>query len=145
MGDSQAVAAAFVEAFNAHDEARMRELYAEHAEFEGPGDIRLEGRDAVMGYTMSWLNGFGDGRLDMRYELVAGDSVVQEFMFEGTHTGSMQTPAGEVPATNRQLRGRGLQVLRIEDGAIADIRLYYDQVDVLTQLGLMPMPEAATA
>ena len=141
MGDAQAVAAAFIEAFNAHDEARIRELYAEDAVFEGPGDVRLEGREAVTGYAMSWLNAFGDARLDVRNELVAGDSVVQEFVFEGTHTGTLQTPAGEVvPATNRQLRGRGLQVMRIEDGALADTRLYFDQVDVLTQLGLMPRP-----
>ena len=145
MGDAQAVAAAFIEAFNAHDEARLRELNAEDAVFEGPGDVRLEGKEAVTGYTMTWLNAFGDARLEMREELVAGDSVVQEFIFEGTHTAPMQTPAGEVPATNRTLRGRGLQVLRIEEGAIAHIRLYYDQVDVLTQLGLMPVPEAATA
>jgi steroid delta-isomerase-like uncharacterized protein len=145
MSDAQAVAAAFIEAFNAHDEVRLRELNAEHAVFEGPGEVRLEGRDAVTEYTMSWLNAFGDARLNMRDELLAGDAVVQEFIFEGTHTAPMQTPAGEVPATNRTLRGRGLQILRIEDGAIVDTRLFYDQVDVLTQLGLMPMPEAATA
>jgi predicted ester cyclase len=143
MGDAQAVATAFVDAFNAHDETRIRELNGEHAVFEGPGDVRLEGRDATTGYAMSWLNAFGDARITVHDEIVAGDWVVQEFVFEGTHTAPLQTPAGEVPATNRQLRGRGVQVLRIEDGSVIDTRLYFDQMDVMTQLGLMPEPATA--
>jgi len=55
----------------------------------------------------------------------------------------LQTPTGEIPATNRQLRGRGVQILRIEGDAVVDTRLYFDQVQVLTQLGLMPEPAAA--
>jgi len=143
MADAQEVGARFVEAFNGHDEARMRELTAENAVFEAPGDVRLEGRDATVGYAMTWLNAFDDAQLDVRDELVAGDWVVQEFTFNGTHTGSLQTPAGEIPATNRQLRGRGVQIMRVEGDAVADTRLYFDQVQVMTQLGLMPEPATA--
>ncbi len=143
MADTQAVASAFVDAFNAHDEARIRELNAEHAVFEGPGDVKLEGREATTAYAMSWLNAFGDARVTLHNEFVAGDWVVQEFVFSGTHTGTLQSPAGDIPATNRQLRGRGVQILRIEGDAVADTRLYFDQVDVLTQLGLMPEPATA--
>jgi predicted ester cyclase len=142
MADAQAVGAQFVEAFNAHDEARIRELSAEGEVFEAPG-VRLEGRDATVAYAMSWLNAFGDARTDVHNELVVGDWVVQEFVFSGTHTGPLQTPAGEVPPTNRQLRGRGVQIFRVEDGVVADTRLYFDQVDVMTQLGLMPEPATA--
>lgn len=145
MGHAQAVAAELVEAFNAHDEARIRGLNAENVVFEAPGDVRLEGREASTEYSMSWINAFGDARLSVHNEIDAGDWIVQEFTFEGTHDGTLRTPAGEVPATNRYLKGRGVQLLRIEDGAIADIRLYFDQVEVLTQLGLMPEPSAATA
>jgi len=143
MADAQAVASAFVDAFNAHDEERIRELNAENTVFEGPGDVHLEGREAATAYAMSWVNAFGDARVTVHDEFVAGDWVVQEFVFEGTHTAPLQTPAGEVPATNRQLRGRAAQILRIEGDAIADTRLYFDQVEVLTQLGLMPEPATA--
>jgi predicted ester cyclase len=145
MGDAKAVANAFVEAFNAHDETRIRQLNGENAVFEAPGDVRLEGRDATTEYAMSWLNAFGDARITVHDEIVAGDWVVQEFVFEGTHTASLQSPGGEIPATNRQLRGRGVQILKIEGDMVVDTRLYYDQVDVLTQLGLMPEPAAAAS
>jgi predicted ester cyclase len=143
MADAKAVGAQFVEAFNAHDEDRIRELSAENEVFEGPGDVRLEGREATTAYAMSWLNAFGDARIDVHDELVSGDWVVQEFVFSGTHTGPLQTPAGEIQPTNRQLRGRGVQILRIEGDAVVDTRLYFDQMDVMTQLGLMPEPATA--
>ena len=143
MGDSQAVAGAFLEAFNAHDEGRMKELTAEASTFEGPGDVQLEGRDATTGYAMSWLNAFPDARLNVTNELATGDWVVQEFVFEGTHEASLASPMGEIPATHRALRGRGVQILRIESGLVADTRLYFDQVEVMTQLGLMPEPATA--
>lgn len=46
-------------------------------------------------------------------------------------------------ATNRPLVGRGLQLIRVEGGAVVETQLYFDQVQILTQLGLMP--EAAAA
>jgi predicted ester cyclase len=144
MASAQEVGAQFVEAFNAHDEERIRELSAENEVFEGPG-VQLEGRDATTAYAMSWLHAFEDGRLEVHNELVVGDWVVQEFVFAGTHTGTLSGPAGDIPATNHQLRGRGTQILRVENGVVVDTRLYFDQVDVMTQLGLMPEVAPATA
>src|SRR5262249_26927260 len=104
MASAQEVGAQFVEAFNAHDEERMRELTAENAVFEGPA-AQVEGKDATVGYAMAWINAFDDARLEVHNELVTGDWVIQEFVFAGTHTGTLQSPAGDIPATNRQLRG----------------------------------------
>jgi hypothetical protein len=47
-----------------------------------------------------------------------------------------------VEAFNAHDEGR-MRELTADDGAVADTRLYYDQVQVMKQLGLMP--EAATA
>jgi predicted ester cyclase len=143
MASAQEVGARFVDAFNAHDEERIRELTGENAVLEAPGEVKIEGREGTVQYAMSWLNAFGDARVGVRNEIVAGDWVVQEFVFEGMHTAPLHTPAGEIPATNRQLSGRGVQILRIDGETVVDTRLYYDQVDVMTQLGLMP--ETATA
>ena len=140
MGSAQAVGADFVEAFNAHDEDRIRRLNAENAVFEAPGDVRVEGREEATQYAMAWLKAFPDARLDVKNELVAGDWVTQEFTFEGTHEESLAGPGGEIPATHRRLTGRGVQIFRVEGDAVADTRLYFDQVQVLTQLGLNPQP-----
>jgi steroid delta-isomerase-like uncharacterized protein len=143
MASPQEVAARFVEAFNAHDEQRIRETNGENVVFEAPGDVRLEGREAATQYAMEWLNAFPDARITVHNEMVAGDWVVQEFTFTGTHTAPMQSPMGEIPATNRSLNGRGIQVVRVEGDVAVEERLYYDQVQVMTQLGLMPEPATA--
>ena len=143
MADARQVGADFVAAFNDHDESRIRELNAETAVLEAPGDVRIEGKEAATQYAMAWLNAFPDARLRITNELVSGDWVTQEFTFEGTHEGTLSGPAGDVPATHRRLNGRGVQIFRVVNDAVVDTRLYFDQVEVLTQLGLMPEPAQA--
>jgi predicted ester cyclase len=143
MADPRQVAAKFMEAFNAHDESGMREVTAEDATFEAPGDVSLRGRDATTEYALVWLRAFPNAKATVQNELVDGDWVVQEFIFEGDHEDTLAAPTGEIPATHRHLRGRAVQILRIDGDAVADTRLYFDQVQVMTQLGLMP--ETVTA
>ena len=143
MGDALQVAMAATEAFNAHDEERIRANYTDSSVFEAPGDIRLEGPEAITAYAMSWLSAFPDARITAHNQVASGDWAVQEFTFEGTHTETLAGPTGDIPATNRRLVGRGIEAIRVENGKIAQDNLYFDQVQVMTQLGLMP--EAATA
>jgi steroid delta-isomerase-like uncharacterized protein len=143
MADARQVGADFVAAFNDHDESRIRELNAENTVFEAPGDVHVEGREAATQYAMAWLNAFPDARLTVKNELASGDWVAQEFTFEGTHEGTLSGPAGEIPATHKRLNGRGVQIFQVEGDTVVDTRLYFDQVQVLTQLGLMPEPAQA--
>jgi len=143
MPDARQVGADFVAAFNAHDEDRIRELNAANAVLEAPGDVRVEGGEAATQYALAWLKAFPDARLTVNNELVSGDWVAQEFTFEGTHEDTLTGPGGDVPATHRRLNGRGVQIFRVENDAVADTRLYFDQVEILTQLGLMPEPAQA--
>ena len=139
MIGAQHIAQQFVEAFNGHDESRIRALNAENAVFEAPGDVKTKGRDAATQYAMAWLNAFPDAKMTVHNEIVSGDWVVQEFTFTGTHRASLLTPGRTIPATNKQLTGRGTQIMRIEGNTVVETRLYFDQVQVMTQLGLMPV------
>jgi predicted ester cyclase len=132
-----------VAAMNASDEERLRATYADDAVLEAPGGARLESGDAATAYAMTWVRAFPDGRQTVVNEVAAGDWVVQEFTFEGTHTGALETPDGEIPPTNRSAKGRAVQIQRIANGKIAEEHVYFDQVEILTQLGLMPEPTAA--
>jgi len=144
MADAQEIGTRFIDAFNAHDEARIRELNSENGVFEGPGDVRLEGRDAVVEYTMAWLNAFPDARITVNNEFAAGNWVAHEFTFEGTHEATLSSPNGDIPATHKRLTGRGAQIFKVEGDIVTETRLYYDQVQLMTQLGLMPEPVAAS-
>jgi steroid delta-isomerase-like uncharacterized protein len=143
MADPRQIGAKFVEAFNAHDEAAIRALNGENVVFDAPGDVHVEGREPATAYAMSWLRAFPDARLTVTNELVDGNWVAQEFTFQGTHEDTLSSPAGDIPATHNRLNGRGVQVFEVEGDVVTDTRLYFDQVQVMTQLGLMPQPASA--
>ena len=145
MADAREIGAKFVEAFNAHDEARIRELHGENVVFEGPGDVKLEGREPAVLYAMSWLRAFPDARLTVTNEVAAGDWVVQECTFEGTHEDTLASPGGDIAATHKRVKGRSVSIFKVEGGVMTEIRLYFDQVQLMTQLGLMPQPATTTA
>ena len=55
-------------------------------------------------------------------------------------------PNGQViPATGRSLSVPYADVFEVEGDRITSDRLYFDQVELLTQLGLMPDPAAAAS
>ena len=143
MAEARDTATRALVAFNNHDESAISAFNAPDTKYEAPGGVRLEGRDAATGYAMTWLKGFPDAKLSVHNEIASGDWVVQEFTFEGTHEGTLSGPGGDIPATHRRLNGRGVQIFRVEGDTVADTRLYFDQVQIMTQLGLMPEPAPA--
>ncbi|HZQ64825.1 MAG TPA: ester cyclase [Gaiellaceae bacterium] len=143
MSDARAAFDSWLAAFNAHDEAAMRDVTSDDSVFEGPGGVHLEGVDAVLGYSLGWLNAFSDAKLTAHTVVADGDWVAMTGTFTGTHDGTLSGPAGDVPATGRRLEGRCSQLVRFADGKAVEEHLYYDQMDVISQLGLVP--EGATA
>jgi len=49
---------------------------------EAPGDIRLEGVDAAVEKTMTWLRAFPDGQIKVENEVANADWVAQRLIFE---------------------------------------------------------------
>ena len=144
MSDTRAAFDAWLEAFNSHDEAAIRAQTADDCVFEGPGGVRLQGGDAVTGYAAGWFNAFSDATIEIDTVVVDGDWVAVTGVFKGTHDGTLSGPNGDVPATGRRLEGRHSQFVRFADGKSVEEYLYYDQMDVVEQLGLMETA-AATA
>ncbi|HKP17297.1 MAG TPA: ester cyclase [Gaiellaceae bacterium] len=145
MSDNRTIFDSWIDAFNAHDEAGIRAATGDNCVFEGPGGVRLEGADAVTAYAMNWLNAFPDGRLNVDTVVADGDWVAMTGTFTGTHEGTLSSPTGDVPATGRQLDGRCSQFVRFADGKSVEEHLYFDQMDVITQLGLMAETAGAAA
>jgi len=138
MSDTRTVFDAWMDAFNSHDQAAIRELTADDCTFEGPGGVRVEGGDAVTGYAMAWLTAFSDSKIEVDTVVIDGDWAAMTGVFKGTHDGTLSGPEGDVPPTGRRLEGRCSQFVRFADGKSVEEYLYYDQMDVATQLGLVP-------
>ena len=140
MPEAKDTTARFVDAFNAHDETALHALHAADIKFNAPGGFKATNAKDATAYAMTWLKAFPDGKMKVRSEITSGPWVVQEIVMEGTHTAPLDSPTGAIPPTHKKVVGYGVQILRVEDGKIAEARIYFDQLDQLSQLGLLPMP-----
>ena len=140
MSEARRVLESAIEYWNAGDREAWTTLYTEDVVYEAPGGQRLTGlADLKEKYFDALLTAAPD-RSSRDVLLVAeGDSVFERARYTGTHTGPWRNPDGaEIPATGKPLDFSFVGVFRVEEGRIRSIRLYYDQVEVFTQLGLMP-------
>lgn len=140
MPESKDTTARFVAAFNAHDEKALHELHSDDIKFNAPGGFKATNAKEATAYAMTWLKAFPDGKMKVRSEIVSAPWVVQEIQMEGTHTAPLESPTGTIAPTYKKVVGYGVQILRVQDGKIAEARIYFDQLDQLSQLGLLPTP-----
>src|ERR1700737_5276256 len=126
-------------ACNSPHEAALRSLIAPNARFSAPGEVRLEGKDAVIGYSNGWMKALPDAKINVTHEIVSGPWIVQEFTFTGTHTGPLTGPMGTIQATNRKVSGQSVSITRYENDLAVESRLYFDVVKLLTHLGVSPV------
>jgi predicted ester cyclase len=140
MPEVKDTTAGFVAAFNAHDEKALHELHAENIKFNAPGGFKATNAKDATAYAMTWLKAFPDGKMTVRTELISGPWVVQEVVMEGTHTAPLEGPTGPIPATYKKVKGYGVQILKVENAKITEARIYFDQLDQMSQLGLIPAP-----
>jgi predicted ester cyclase len=74
-------------------------------------------------------------------QVAEADKVVTRKTFHGTHTGNFFG----VPATGRSVSFGVIDILRFQDGRIADHWAVVDQFGLMQQLGVIPTAEPATA
>ena len=140
MTEVKDTAAHFVTAFNAHDERALNALHADNIKFDAPGGFKATNAREATAYAMRWLKGFPNGKLTVHSEIISAPWIAKEVVMEGTNSGPLEGPMGTVQPTNRKVISKGVQIFRIENGKIAETRLYFDLLDQMTQLGLVPAP-----
>jgi ketosteroid isomerase-like protein len=127
------------------DRDALGQLYAANAVAETPDGPRLEGGAAIADYFLTFKRAFPDASFESTTKYEAGDTAIDEGYLVGTHTGVSSTPEGEVPPTGRSLRLRECDILTVADGVAVTHRFYYDQLDFMSQLGLMASETGAGA
>ena len=127
------------ERFDKGDIAGMMDLAAPDIECVIPG-MRLQGWEQLA----PLLHELHAALPDMRHRLVryleSEGAATVELILTGTMTGPLQTPHGMAPPTGKQLNLRACDVVTVRDNRFPSMRSYYDTVEFMTQLGLMPSP-----
>jgi len=129
-----------VKAYNAHDLEALSRDTAPDAVGTAPGDQKLKGPQQFKEFNKNFISAFPDARIETKNIFVQGNHAILEAVFVGTHNGTLKTPMGDVPATGRKVNGEFVQIVEIDRGLIKRSSLVYDQVQLMTQLGLAPAP-----
>jgi len=130
------IAKASITAFNEKNWNKMKALYASDAVYdEKATHRRIQGPDQIIEALRMWTTAFPDAKGTIVRELAVGDLAVLELVWNGTHTGPLQTPAGTIAASSRPVRVPACSVMQIEGERVKLDTHYFDLLTLLTQIG----------
>jgi steroid delta-isomerase-like uncharacterized protein len=146
MADNATLARSLYEAWNERNFDLLEEMSAPDGEITivGTGDI-FRGPEGAREYGETWANGLPDSQVTIDHLTASGDTVVVEYTGRGTHTGTLRTSMGDIPATGRALTLQQCDVLEFgDDGKVRALRAYFDTGSLMAQLGITS-PQAAVS
>lgn len=97
-----------------------------------PADVI--GIDSARAYYANFLTGFSNITFTIKDVFGQGEKLVKYWNFKGTHTGDFFG----IPATGKTVELDGTTLVRMQDGKIAEERDFYDNLEFMQQLGLIP-------
>lgn len=145
MGQARELMDRVTEAVMAGDLDALREIYAPDVVASTPDAGALNGLEAVLEWHRTFIEAFSD--LDYRSEraLETQECAIDQGDVIGTNTGQLQLPDGQsLPPTGKQITVRSVDIATVADGKIVRHDFYFDQLDMLTQLGLMEQETQTT-
>ena len=139
MGDAREVMDRVSAAVVGQDFAAAAACYAEKAVAVTPDQGEIRGREAIIAYLRQQAEVFPDNSYEYVHKHESGNVAIDEGYFTGTHTAPLPMPSGEtVPPTGKQIRVRACDLATVQGGVITEHHLYFDQMEILGQLGLIP-------
>ena len=125
----------YEEVFNAGKIELIDELFAPNFVDHDPSNP-LPGLDGVRQLVSMYRGAFPDLRLTIEDEITEGDRVVTRFTGRGTHKG----PLIGIPPTGKRVTITAIDILRFENGRIAEHWGNQDLLGMMQQLGVIPAP-----
>jgi predicted ester cyclase len=126
-----------VKDWNAGNKESFLTRYGPGSGFTGPGGSTLSGVAGAALFYDTYHSAFPDCELRPENMVTDGDQGFVEGTFSGTHRGELKLADGRVvaPTGNRVVLHYAERWV-VRDDVVSSIRLYYDQVELLTQLGV---------
>jgi predicted ester cyclase len=125
--------------WNNKDKNGFLSHFTDSSEITASGGLVLRGLAGAEMFWDSWQLAFPDNHLTIRALFGSGDEVAVEATFEGTHSGPLDAPDGsQIPPTGKHVSAPYADFFTVRDDKIVVYHLYYDQLELLLQLGLMP-------
>jgi steroid delta-isomerase-like uncharacterized protein len=103
-----------------------------------PSGRTLPGLDGYKQLVLFFAEAFPDSKVEVTNAFATEDQLVIEFTGRGTNTGPLHLPTGDIPATGRHSEVRYCEVMQFRNGKIVSFHIYYDNMTLLQNLGLVP-------
>lgn len=112
------------------------------ADFVGhfPGQPAIEGLEAYRQFGSLYFNAFPDLQIIPEDLIAEGDKVTMRYGWRGTHKRELMG----IPPTGKQVITSGISILRVANGKIAEQWDNFDNLGMLQQLGVVPVPGQAS-
>lgn len=137
MGEARELMDRITKAAMGQDFETLATLYTADAVITDPAVGEVTG--GIVAYFRTFTDAFPDIAYHSEAAHESGNVAIDEGHITGTHTGPLALPTGEVlPPTGRSIRVRSCDVVTVENGLATRHNFYYDEMEFLTQLGLVP-------
>ncbi len=135
-----------------HNKSIARQFFMEQDRRKGPLDPEIVAADYIArigsnppmdiaghsGFGVMFYQGFPDIYHTIDDVIADGDQVTVRFTLRGAHTGDFMG----IPATGRPIEVPAIAMMRFVGGKVAQLTAQFDQVGMMQQLGVIPIPGA---
>jgi steroid delta-isomerase-like uncharacterized protein len=142
--ENVALARSLTDLYNSHQsdpkwlEKSMSAFAADSQHIDVPLGITLPGSEGYKQSGQFFAEAFPDSTIEVTNVFATEDRFVLEYTGQGTNTGPLHLPTGDIPATGRWAELRLCDVAQIRNEKIVKYHSYYDTMTMLQQLGLVP-------
>ena len=126
-----------LDAWNRHDAKSAAKFYDENIvwkDYSMPEPFTgIEGATRVF---KMWDTAFPDFKIRVLNKLVGEDMIAFQMEFTGTHTGPLEFPDMQIPATHKKVTGTDANFLKFRNGKLYEVHDYPDVQGMMAQLEL---------
>ncbi|CAN5276715.1 hypothetical protein BH23CHL1_BH23CHL1_03260 [soil metagenome] len=136
--DTSSLVREVYDAYNDREFDRAAELAADDYSFTMvPTGQTFKGPDGMREFLQNWADGFPESSVEITNIVLGESQAAVEYTGRGVHSGPLRSPAGEIPATGKQVEMKFCDVFSIRDGKLAGGATYFDMASMMRQLGLL--------
>jgi predicted ester cyclase len=136
---NKAIVRRFFEAFEANDQAALKEVLASDLVAYSHGAPGPQSREAHI-QTIGYWNSAFETHFTIEEQIAEGDKVATRVTMRAIHN---QGEFQGVAPTGKQAEVDGVNIERIKDGKIVERRVSSDWLGMMQQLGLIPEAQAS--
>lgn len=128
-----------INAFNKGDWELLRGILASDAYYQEFGTERkVDGPEKIVELFRGWKQAFPDAAGTVTSSFASGNEAAIEVVWKGTHTGSLTTAEGTIPASGKAMETPGAVFYSFDGNKIKSMRQYFDSLTLMKQIGVQP-------